>query len=835
MRKKSPAQSQVSVTPMRRSTRLQQERTAEKNEPQHPRSRPDDTLLVRESIKAYKKQVDPTKEPPDPPGIPSEPGAQQDVGQQAEKEKILLETSNIQWDMVKNRKSQLQELDPSKPQSGKVGHPEDTTTLSLQRPVETWREPRQETWTGITPRIKVPPMKKVETTKLPPKASSAKEVHQKWFKHKFSWSSLFYLLFFLILILTCCLVLLESIPDTLHYQSASPQNPTIYEGWMDLLSGANSVVEIAAFYFTLRDSDLQMEDPSANPGLTVFNMLRSLPSRAVKLEIAVNSPQSSEQDTDELIRDGADVRYVNMKELTGGIVHTKLWVVDRQHIYIGSANMDWRSLTQVKELGIALYNCSCLAKDLHRIFAMYRILGKEGASMPISWPRDLAALSSLQEPRKVQLNGVEAQVYISSSPTALCSTGRTSDLTAILSIIEDAREFVYISVMDYEPQCLYCKSKRFWPVIDDALRTAACNKGVSVRLLISCWQHSRQTMFVFLESLTVLRRKPLHCPIEVKLFVVPTEGREIPYAHVNHNKYMVTDRIAYVGTSNWSEDYFLHTTGVGLIINQSHVAPEAQSYTLRQQLVDVFVRDWDSAYTLPLESHSQLLLRLRNGANNGACSFKALARLSQSAERNVATLRRGGLGGRGGSSQRSIRLGSAPLGRMFYHISLEHEILLHPRYFGPNLLNTVKQKLFTEVEGTCTGKYGFVIAVTTIDNIGAGVIQPGRGFVLYPVKYKAIVFRPFKGEVVDAIVTQVNKVGLFTEIGPMSCFISRHSIPSEMEYDTNSNPPCYKTVDEDIVIQPEDNIRLKIVGTRVDKNDIFAIGSLMDDYLGLLN
>jgi hypothetical protein len=58
-------------------------------------------------------------------------------------------------------------------------------------------------------------------------------------------------------------------------------------------------------------------------------------------------------------------------------------------------------------------------------------------------------------------------------------------------------------------------------------------------------------------------------------------------------------------------------------------------------------------------------------------------------------------------------------------------------------------------------RYGFVIAVTTIDNIGAGVIQPGRGFVLYPVKYKAIVFRPFKGEVVDAVVTQVNKVRPF--------------------------------------------------------------------------
>ncbi|KAK2121745.1 DNA-directed RNA polymerase II subunit RPB7 [Saguinus oedipus] len=167
---------------------------------------------------------------------------------------------------------------------------------------------------------------------------------------------------------------------------------------------------------------------------------------------------------------------------------------------------------------------------------------------------------------------------------------------------------------------------------------------------------------------------------------------------------------------------------------------------------------------------------------------------------------------------------------MFYHRSPEYEILLHPRYFGPNLLNTVKQKLFTE-EGTCTGKYGFVIAVATIDNIGAGVIQPGQGFLLYPVKYKTIVFWTFKGEVMDTIVTQVNKAGLFTEIGPMSSFISQHSIPSEMEFDPNSNPPCYKTMDEDIVIQQDDEIRLKTVRTHVDKNDIFAIGSLMDDYL----
>ncbi|XP_046636195.1 DNA-directed RNA polymerase II subunit RPB7-like [Daphnia pulicaria] len=171
---------------------------------------------------------------------------------------------------------------------------------------------------------------------------------------------------------------------------------------------------------------------------------------------------------------------------------------------------------------------------------------------------------------------------------------------------------------------------------------------------------------------------------------------------------------------------------------------------------------------------------------------------------------------------------------MFYHIALEHEILLHPLYFGPQLMATVRQKLPTEVEGTCVGNYGFVIAVTTIDSIGAGFILPGRGFVGYPVKYKAIVFRPFKGQVFDAVVTQVNKVGIFADIGPLSCFTSKYNIPSDMIFDANSNPPCYKNQDSD-VIQQDDEIRIKIIGLRVDTNNIFAIGTLNYDYLGLVS
>jgi Phosphatidylserine/phosphatidylglycerophosphate/cardiolipin synthases and related enzymes len=44
------------------------------------------------------------------------------------------------------------------------------------------------------------------------------------------------------------------------------------------------------------------------------------------------------------------VRSVNFTKLMGGgILHTKLWIIDQQHFYVGSANMDWRSLTEVSK------------------------------------------------------------------------------------------------------------------------------------------------------------------------------------------------------------------------------------------------------------------------------------------------------------------------------------------------------------------------------------------------------------------------------------------------------------------------------------------------------
>jgi len=51
-----------------------------------------------------------------------------------------------------------------------------------------------------------------------------------------------------------------------------------------------------------------------------------------------------------------------------------------------------------------------------------------------------------------------------------------------------------------------------------------------------------------------------------------------------------------------------------------------------------------------------------------------------------------------------------------------------------------------------------VVAIMGIENVGKGLIRDGTGFVTFPVTYKCVAFRPFKGEILEAVVTMVNKV-----------------------------------------------------------------------------
>ncbi|KAG6332315.1 hypothetical protein ID866_6774 [Astraeus odoratus] len=167
---------------------------------------------------------------------------------------------------------------------------------------------------------------------------------------------------------------------------------------------------------------------------------------------------------------------------------------------------------------------------------------------------------------------------------------------------------------------------------------------------------------------------------------------------------------------------------------------------------------------------------------------------------------------------------------------LTHTILLHPSYFGPRMLQFLESKLYADVEGTCSGQYGYIIAVVSILDIGRGMVISSSGQAEFVTRYRAIVFKPFKGEVVDGVVNNVNKMGFFADVGPLQVFVSHQVhllIHPDMKFDPNSNPPSFASDDQ--IIEKNTRVRLKIVGTRVDATEIFAIGTIKEDHLGVID
>jgi phospholipase D3/4 len=316
--------------------------------------------------------------------------------------------------------------------------------------------------------------------------------------------------------------------------------------------------------------------------------------------------------------------------------------VDGKHVYVGSANMDWLSLTQVKELGILTKDSHAVAADTQAYFDQWwkwanpsiepkfstyfnpefqatlsvpcfsTKLTTTTCKNPIS---DVSSVvpSNSQAQATALLNGTSGQFFLSASPYEIAasptsskkSSIRTWDLDGLLFTIQDAKEFVYLSVMDFMPTAGYSggygDQPLWWSDLVDALLVAATTKGIRVRMLTSYWAHTNAHEVPYLkpvqENAQVCRTGPYPplCTgsLEIRLFEVPGwdstgSGKDWPaYSRVNHAKYIVTDRRVNVGTSNMEWSYFYQTAGASL--NTDHPL-------LRQGVQSVFERDWDSQY-----------------------------------------------------------------------------------------------------------------------------------------------------------------------------------------------------------------------------------------------
>ncbi|XP_019126187.1 inactive phospholipase D5 isoform X1 [Larimichthys crocea] len=396
----------------------------------------------------------------------------------------------------------------------------------------------------------------------------------------------------------CRVVLVENIPEDISFLDNSTSHVPLSVGLYNLLDQAIRNVEIVSPLWLLNSSDYESSfQPAARQGRALLSRLQGLKAKGIQLKISSGMIDSTELST--LAKHNAEVHYVNMTALTKGHLLSSFWVVDRKHFYIGSASMDWRSLATRKELGVLVYNCSCLALDLHRVFSLYWGLQYKDF-IPSFWSKRLFALFNRDTPLQLTLNSTKAQAYVSTSPEVLIPKDRSNDLEAISRVVQEARHFIYISIIDYLP-LLSRNANRYWSRIDGLIREALILRKVRVRLLISCWEKTHPLTFNFIWSLRSLCMDQANCSLEAKFFN-PRVQRDGSLQGINHNRFIVTERAIYLGNLDWVGNEFNFNAGAGLVISQPEGIEERNS-TVVEQLRAAFERDWFSRYSRSMQAN----------------------------------------------------------------------------------------------------------------------------------------------------------------------------------------------------------------------------------------
>lgn len=410
---------------------------------------------------------------------------------------------------------------------------------------------------------------------------------------------------------SCSYEIVESMPENMNFTQSIGSVPTpTHEALIRAIQQSRKSLRIASFYWTLTADNEFSGHPSTLPGKQIMDSLALAVKRGVNLEVILdysNRKQMSNQADIETLKSLGSLKFLNMSQLVGaGVLHSKFLISDNKTFYVGSSNFDWRSYTQIKEIGIQFDDCENLAQDLDKIFQLYSYMADVDV-VPDQLPPQFNTTINIGHKLKLKLDSQDADIFLTSSPPKFNGqkhwTGRTDDIDGLLSVIDSARHQIDISVMNYAARTEFIWPKKFWPRIDNALRRAAVERRVSVRLLFSDWSHTKDEEIMWYKSLNAIQSGTLRGGrIHVKMFKVPVFDefeKSIPYARVKHDKYMVTENSLYIGTSNWSPDYFINTCGVGVVITPQETEGSSKKIPklmMVRNMQNLFERDFSSEF-----------------------------------------------------------------------------------------------------------------------------------------------------------------------------------------------------------------------------------------------
>jgi DNA-directed RNA polymerase subunit E' len=112
---------------------------------------------------------------------------------------------------------------------------------------------------------------------------------------------------------------------------------------------------------------------------------------------------------------------------------------------------------------------------------------------------------------------------------------------------------------------------------------------------------------------------------------------------------------------------------------------------------------------------------------------------------------------------------------MYSHVTFRERIKVPPQLLGEDVEASIEESLRNQYEGQVNPDLGVVLAVTAIDDIGEGEIEPEDAGVYYPVEADVITFLPEMHEVIVGEVSEITEFGAFIDMGPIEglCHVSQ--------------------------------------------------------------
>lgn len=346
-----------------------------------------------------------------------------------------------------------------------------------------------------------------------------------------------------------------------------PDIAEAHDAWVRMIDAAVASLDIAQFYV------------STSPGSRLEPVLAAIEraaARGVVVRILVDERfYAKYPEPFERLRrvPGVEGRRLDVGKTSGGVHHAKYFVVDGREVYLGSHNFDWRALEHIQELGLRIRSAEIAGALLETFELDWAAAAAPGPVQPPT-----SAASTGGGARWVRGDGGDVALVM--SPKVWLAHPEDWDLPHLLRAFDTAARTIEIQLLSYRTTS-YDGSP--FLEIDDALRRAAA-RGVRVRLMVSDWAdepRERAPLLALMEAGVLVRL----------VSIPPWSGGPIEFARTIHAKYVVIDGdLAWLGTSNFSGDYFYKSRNVGVLSRGPKLASRLERF---------FETGWTSPYTSP--------------------------------------------------------------------------------------------------------------------------------------------------------------------------------------------------------------------------------------------